>query len=153
MCLSSWRPRSGPHPPARRTDGRGRYSLGVLLYELLTLKRPFADVSLPDDWSKALPRMTSVRLAGLSPDTRAVPANCPSIVVDVLVKCLSPDPADRFATADELARELELCLQPRAHALLQTRRSNGSILKRHPVTSTVLVGLVPNLVMGLLIII
>jgi hypothetical protein len=136
-------------------DGRADvYSLGVLLWELLTLKRPFADVSLPDDWSKALPRMTSVRLAGLSPDTRdLVPANCPSIVVDVLVKCLSPDPADRFATADELARELELCLQPRAHALLQTRRSNGSILKRHPVTSTLLLGLVPNLVMGLLIII
>lgn len=136
-------------------DGRADvYSLGVLLWELLTLKRPFADVSLPEDWSKALPRMTSVRCAGLSPDTRAqVPANCPSIVVDVLVKCLSPDPADRFATADELARELELCLQPRAHALLYTRRSHGSILKRHPVTSTLLLGLVPNLVMGLLIII
>ncbi len=74
-------------------------------------------------------------------------------MVDVLEKCLSPDPADRYAKADELARELELCLQPRAHALLNTRRAQGSFFKRHPVSSTVLLGLVPNLVMGLLIII
>ncbi len=135
-------------------DGRADvYSLGVVLWELLTLKRPFADVKLPDNWSGALPRMTSVRRAGLSPDSRAlVPPDCPRIVVDVLEKCLSPQPEERYQSAGELARELELCLQPRAHALLHSRRTRGSILQRHPVTSTVLLGLVPNLVMGMLII-
>jgi eukaryotic-like serine/threonine-protein kinase len=129
------------------------YSLGVVLWEMLTLRRPFVDVALSEDWSQALPRMTSVRWAGLSPEARAsVPAPCPPIVVEVLEKCMAPSPADRYATGGELARELELCLQPRAHAMLHTRRTRGSILKRHPVTSTVLLGLVPNLVMGVLII-
>lgn len=136
-------------------DGRADiYSLGVVLWELLTLRRPFADFALPEDWSSALARMVDLRRVGITPPARAlVPADCPTIVTDVLLKCLAADPADRFGSAAELAREFELCLQPRAHKLLHSRRAQGPFLKRHPVASTVLLGVVPNLVMGLLIII
>jgi serine/threonine protein kinase len=129
------------------------YSLGVLLWEMLTLRRPFYDVALPEDWSQALEQMTAARRAGISAEARATaPADCPPIVVETLLKCLAAERDDRYGSAAELARELELCLQPRAHALLHNRRERGSILKRHPVASTVGLGVLPNLVMGMIVI-
>ncbi len=122
-----------------------------MLWELLTLRRPFAEDSLPDAWGQALGKMTSLRRAGVKNDALAlVPADCPAAVVDVLVKCLAPQPADRFASAGELARELDLCLQPRAQALLHTRRRWSSVLKQHPVASTIGFGVAPNVVLSVL---
>jgi serine/threonine protein kinase len=127
------------------------YSLGLVLWELLTLTRPFSDQALPSDWSLSLAAMTSLRYEGLPAEDRArVPADCPRMIVEVLLKCLEPDPAKRYATAGELARELELCLQPRAHALLHVRSGLRSLAKRHPVSTALTVGLVPNIVMGVL---
>jgi hypothetical protein len=133
-------------------DGRSDvYSLGVLLWELLTLKRPFAEDALPDTWSLALAKMTSVRRAGVGAEARkAVPADCPPAVAEALLKCLEPDPGNRYHSAGELARELDLCLQPRAHALFDRGRNWRSIFKRHPVRATLLLGLIPNLVMCVL---
>src|SRR5262249_38830373 len=133
-------------------DGRADiYSLGVLLWELLTLRRPFSDVALPDDWSQALPLMTSLRREGLSPEDLARAGHdSPRRIVDVLVRCMEGDPARRYDSADELARALELCLQPRAYSLLHGRPRFGSPLKRHPAASTILIGLMPNVVMGAL---
>ena len=133
-------------------DGRSDvYSLGVLLWELLTLRRPFVEEALPETWSQTLARMAAARRAGISAEVRAtVPRDCPAAIVEVLEKCLAPQPADRYAGAAELARELELCLQPRAHALLHTRRSWDAVFKRHPVTSTIFFGVLPNIVMSVL---
>ena len=79
-----------------------------------------------------------------------VPADCPPGLVEVLLKCLEPEPGDRYQSAGELARELDLCLQPRAQSLLRGRASGPAVLKRHPVASTILIGLVPNVVMCVL---
>jgi len=124
------------------------YSLGVMLWELLTLRRPFADLALADNWSKTLPRMTAARLAGVPPDVqRQARADFPPMVVDVLAKCLAPRPEDRYASAAELARALDLCLQPRAHELLHGGTSWTGRLKRHPVAATLTLGLLPNVFM------
>jgi serine/threonine protein kinase len=133
-------------------DGRSDvYSLGVMLWELLTLRRPFAEDALPDTWGQALSQMTAMRRAGIPKQALAlVPADCPAGIVDALRKCLAPETADRYATADELARDLDLCLQPRAQALLHTRRPWSSFLKRHPVAATIGFGLIPNVVLCLL---
>ncbi len=133
-------------------DGRSDvYSLGVLLWELLTGKRPFSEDSLLKAGSQAMSKMTDLRRCGVAADARAlVPAGCPPMVVDVLLKCLEPEVKDRYASAAELARELDLCLQPRAHALLHHARNWSGALKRHPVSSTILIGLLPNIVMCLL---
>ncbi len=128
-------------------DGRADvYSLGILLWELLTLTRPFSDLAMPGDWSLALPAMTALRREGVQPSDRArVPRDCPPGVVEVLEKCLAPNPEDRYPSAAALARELELCLQPRAQSLLHARGSFGTFVRRHPVATTLGVGLLPNL--------
>jgi serine/threonine protein kinase len=143
-----------PAHPRKPEDLDGRcdvYSLGVLLWELLALKRPFAEDAMPHTWSRALSKMTGIRRKGVTAETVAsLPRGCPQIVVDVLLKSLDPDPAKRHASAAELARELDLCLQPRAHQLLHERGSLRSFLKRHPVSSTIAIGLLPNIVMCVL---
>jgi serine/threonine protein kinase len=131
-------------------DGRADvYSLGLVLWELLTRTRPFSDMAMPADWSLALPTMTAHRREGLPREDQArVPANCPPAIVDVLLKCLQPDPDRRYQTAAEFARELDLCLQPRAHAILHARGSVGQFMRRHPAATTVLIGVLPNVVMS-----
>ena len=95
--------------------------------------------------------MTALRRAGIRPEALArVPVDCPAGVVDVLTKSLAAEPADRYASADELARELELCLQPRAQSLLQRGRRLSGFLKQHPVATTIGFGLLPNVVLSLL---
>jgi serine/threonine protein kinase len=133
-------------------DGRSDiFSLGVLLWELLTARRPFAEDIQAHTQTRTLAWMTIVRRGGVSPKARTlVPEDCPPMVVEVLLKCLEPEPGDRYASAGELARELDLCLQPRAQSLLHGRHNWTFALKRHPVASTILFGLLPNAVMCVL---
>lgn len=129
-------------------DGRSDvYSLAVLLWEAMTGRRPFSEDSLKT-WSKALGKMSTVRRAGVTKEAIAqVPRECPARVVDVLLKALEPDMAKRHESAGEFARDLDLCLQPRAHRLLRNRSSWRAVLKRHPVASSLGIGLLPNIVM------
>ena len=95
--------------------------------------------------------MANARRGGVSPGAHAlVPADCAAAVVEVLLKCLESEPGNRYRSAAELARELDLCLQPRARSLLRGRRRWTSVLKRHPVAWTILIGLFPNVVMCVL---
>ncbi len=133
-------------------DGRADvYSLGVLLWELLALERPFAEQSLPHEWGLALGAMATMRRAGVQPSHMArLPSDCPRGLRTVLLKCLASEPADRYASADELARELDLCLQPRAQSLLDTGRRWRTALMRHPLAATIGFGVLPNVVMSAL---
>ncbi|MEX0714591.1 MAG: serine/threonine-protein kinase [Pirellulales bacterium] len=132
---------------ADELDGRADvYSLGVLLWELLTGSRPFRDESVEGGWTNTLASMIASRRSGVPPGTIAqLPPGLPQGMEDVLLKCLAPEPPERFASAGQLARQLELCLRPQVQRLM--RPSSGGwpqIAARHCLGAMVVAGLVPN---------
>jgi serine/threonine protein kinase len=79
------------------------YSLGVLLYEALAGRKP-STTQISGGRVRATsgvgPDSASARLATLRPDVDRV-------LADAVDRCLSPDPAGRFASAEEMAQVLE----------------------------------------------
>jgi serine/threonine protein kinase/Tfp pilus assembly protein PilF len=103
------------------------FSLGVVLYELLTGKLP----ALPDNAEASdeasLRRWLAARSQPVAPPSRfnrAVDATIDSLVL----KCLADDPARRPASAQELARELGEYLSPRQMAARWLRRNRRGVL-------------------------
>ena len=133
-------------------DGRADvYSLGVMLWDLITGWRPFEEEGLIDSWSKVLPKMTARRRAGMPPEALArVPVGCPRAIVEVLRKCLAADRDQRYLSAADAAKQLDLCLQPRARSLLTGGGTLHSMIKRRPVRWAIFVGLLPNIVLSIL---
>jgi serine/threonine-protein kinase len=78
------------------------FSLGVMLYELLSGKRPF---DAPDERTAA----QRIRHDAPAPLTRAV-AGVPPSLERVVQRCLEKMPSDRFANAEEVVLALERIL-------------------------------------------
>lgn len=78
------------------------YSLGVVLFEMLTGKRPSDDDPTRSLREQALsPVLVSLRLQGV-----------PAQLEQICQKCLQEKPEDRYATANEVAVSLNDLLQP-----------------------------------------
>ena len=92
MAPEIWR----GEPGTRRAD---IYATGVLLYELCTGSPPFADVALQE-----LPQIVNQRDA--IPLYSVAPSVDPRLAA-IIDRCLRRDPAQRFASGDELREALE----------------------------------------------
>jgi len=130
-------------------DGRSdQFSLGVLLCELWTGKRPFNDDSRLCGWETRLIAMSRQRLRGPDPQvTLPIKPLRLAGLDQVLRRSLSPDVTGRFAGALEFARELELCLQPEARALISGAESGWQRwVRKFPLSTVSIITVVPNLI-------
>ncbi len=132
-------------------DGRSDiYALGTVLWELFTGQRPFADLDVDLDWLSTLSHFTEHRRVGLQ--RRAAQLDgAPQGLRDILLKCLAPNPQDRYADADQLRRQLELQMTPGLARLLSPpQRSWQNRVLRWPMLSLSLAVLLPNIALGCL---
>lgn len=84
----------------RHVDSRTDiFALGVTVYELLTGAAPFGREASPSVVAAVLERVPAEPMA-LKPDV-------PEALSAIVIRCLAKDPADRFATMDEVAAALE----------------------------------------------
>ena len=90
-----------------KVDGRAdQYALGVLAFELLTGKRPFADASMQE--------LLRMHLAEDPPDIISFRDDLPSHTTDAVWHAMAKDPADRFVSATAFVDALAGDAQPRS---------------------------------------
>lgn len=118
------------------------YSLGVLLYELICGHRPFSEHLDDDEDSTFVQALIKARRTGLSAIERTK-LNCSNdLLSSAVVKCLEPNPGDRFQKAKSLHRQLEWASQSDSrNYLAQHKHGWRRFVSDWPFVSIVLAGL------------
>lgn len=88
------------------------YSLGVILYQMLTLRFPFKRISLKEFKDK----IHKEKIA--DPQVAAPYRDIPRLLSKAALKCLEADPKKRYQTVDELIHDLENYIEGRAEWVL-----------------------------------
>gem|GEM_PF-1854106 len=103
------------------------FSLGVVLYELLTGRLPVQPMDAEGSDAASMRRWLESRQQPIAPPSqtnRSVDAP----VDRALLRCLAADPDQRYATAAELVADLSAYLSPRQMAARWLRRNRRSVL-------------------------
>ncbi|NOY40879.1 MAG: serine/threonine protein kinase [Planctomycetes bacterium] len=148
--LQACHPSLGGSPELVR-EASDIYSLGVLLWELLCGTRPFE--SEPQAKGGELTRVQLMvdcrHYADFSKLTKQLPKECPESLRQVLLRCLQPRIEERYQSADEVAKALDLCLHPQSWKLLQ--ESSSPLIRlplQFPILTLIIAGLTPNALAG-----
>jgi eukaryotic-like serine/threonine-protein kinase len=114
------------------------YSLGIVLFELLTGRFPFPPSRLLDDSPGAMERLLQTMLrerSGPPPCPRKFNPTVSPATAAVVRHCLEPDPARRYQSARALSEDIERQLrhEPLLHASEPSLRERGKKwVRRHP---------------------
>ncbi len=98
------------------------FSLGILLYELVAGRRPFAG-DTKAQLARAIIHDRAPALTELAP-------HAPRELVDIVDRCLRKQPSERFADAGEVVRALALLIDHRATARARTSAAHDIIERR-----------------------
>jgi eukaryotic-like serine/threonine-protein kinase len=109
----------------RKQDGRSDlFSLGVVLYEMITGVRPFAGDSLGDVCAQIL-------TAKPIPPTKINPS-LPVAFDRIIARCLAKNPDERYQSGNDLARALYLVARAGTKLSSQPKRSYWFLRPAHP---------------------
>lgn len=120
--MSPEQARGGAVPIDHRTDV---YSLGITLYELVTLHQAFDDANGPQ-------LLAQIQNEGPPPPSKIAP-DIPPDLENVILKAIAPSRDDRYATAQEFAEDLQRFLSGKptvARAATLSERLGKSV-RRH----------------------